>query len=150
MNLYNVLLFLHVLSAVIWLGGGVVLALVAVRTRGSTSSAQMFATLVPYIGIRVFMPAVVALPVTGIWMVLIDSEWKFEQAWVRIGIGLFLVAFAVGAVYLSRVGIAMARAAGSGGADLGALVNRWLVGYALVLVALSVVVADMVFKPGSA
>lgn len=150
MNGYNLLLFVHVLAATAWLGGGVVLFLLALRARGSSSSLQTFATWLPYVGIRLLMPAVVLLPITGIWMILIDSEWSFEQEWVRIAIGLFLVAFAVGAVYLSTVGVAMAKAAGTASANLGTLVNRWMVGYSVVLAVLLVVVADMVFKPGAA
>lgn len=149
MNGYNVLLFLHVLAATAWLGGGAVLFMLALRARGSSAGLQTFATWLPFVGIRLLMPAVVLLPVTGIWMVLIDSEWSFEQEWVRVAIGLFVVAFAVGAVYLSSVGVAMARAAGTGSANLGTLVNRWLAGYTAVLVVLLVVVADMVFKPGA-
>ena len=150
MNGYNLLLFVHVLASMAWLGGGVVLLLLALRARGSSASLQTFATWLPYVGIRLLMPAVVLLPITGIWMVLIDSEWSFEQEWVRIAIGLFLVAFAVGAVYLSTVGVAMAKAAGTGAANLGMLVNRWIGGYAVVLAVLLAVVADMVFKPGAA
>jgi hypothetical protein len=147
---YNLLLFVHVIASMAWLGGGVVLFLLAIRARGSTTALQTFATWLPYVGIRLLMPSVVLVPITGIWMVLIDSEWSFEQAWVRIAVGLFLVAFAIGAVYLSTVGVAMARAAGTGSANLPTLVNRWMGGYAVVLVVLLVVVGDMVFKPGAA
>ena len=149
MNLYNVLLFVHVLAATAWIGGGGVLLLVAMRLRHSAAETATFARLLPFIGIRLLMPAVVLLPVTGIWMVLDDSEWSFDQAWVRIALGLFVIAFAVGAIYLSRVGIAMARAAAAAAGELPRLVTRWMTGYAVVLVALLLVVADMVFKPGA-
>ena len=149
MNGYNVLLFVHILAAVTWLGGGLILFVAAVRLRQSATDIQTFAKILPYIGIRLFMPAVVLVLVTGIWMVIADSEWGFTQAWVLIAIGLFVVAFAVGGVYLSRVGIAMDRAAASATGDLAALVNRWLAGYLVVLVVLLLVIADMVFKPGA-
>lgn len=150
MSLYNVLLFLHVIAATIWLGGGLMLAAMGLRARRSATSLGDFAQLLPFVGVRVLMPAVVVLPITGVWMVLADSEWSFQQEWTRAAIGLFLVAFAVGAVYLSRIGIQMGRAGLPSGspANLATLVNRWLIGYGLVLVVLLLAVADMVFKPG--
>lgn len=149
---YNILLFVHVLSATIWLGGGIMLSLMGLRARRNPDLASDFGKLLPYVGLRVLMPAVVLLPVTGVWMVLADSEWSFQQAWTRAALGLFVIAFLVGAVYLSQVGIAMGRAASAGGsaaAALPALLSRWLVGYAAVLAVLLVAVADMVFKPGA-
>ncbi len=149
MNGYNLLLFVHILSAVVWLGGGLILFVAALRLRQSATDIQAFAKILPYIGIRLFMPAVVLALVTGVWLVIAGSEWGFSQAWVLIALALFVIAFGVGGVYLSRVGIAMDRAAAASTADLPALVNRWLTGYAVVLVALLLVIADMVFKPGT-
>jgi len=56
----------------------------------------------------------------------------------------------VGAIYLSRVGIGLARAtAGNRLASEGAaLLNRWLAGYVVVLGLLVIAVWDMIFKPG--
>jgi len=96
------------------------------------------------------MPAVIILPVTGVWLVLADSEFSFSQLWVRLGLGLFALAFLLGAVYLSRVGIQIDREArqDSGGtSNLPRLLDRWLVGYGAVLVVLLIAVWDMVFKP---
>jgi len=56
----------------------------------------------------------------------------------------------VGAVYLSRVGIGLARATADNrlASEGTALLNRWLVGYVVVLALLVVAVWDMIFKPG--
>jgi hypothetical protein len=83
--------------------------------------------------------------------VLASSAWKLSQLWVVVALGLFGVAFLIGAVYLSRVGIALERVAegdGSDKEDAVGLLNRWLVGYTVVLGVLLVAVWDMVFKPG--
>jgi uncharacterized membrane protein len=96
------------------------------------------------------VPAVIILPVTGVWMVLADSEFSFSQLWVRLGLGLFALAFLVGAVDLSRVGIQLdreARRESDGTSSLPRLLDRWLVGYGAVLVVLVIAVWDMVFKP---
>jgi Predicted integral membrane protein (DUF2269) len=97
-------------------------------------------------------PAWIVVLVTSVWMVLSSSEFKFTQLWVLIGLGAFAVAFLVGAVYMSQVGIRLDRAARGEDrqhANLPALLQRWLVGYSVVLVVLLVAVWDMVFKPGT-
>jgi uncharacterized membrane protein len=144
--------FLHIVGATVWLGGGSTLVLVGIRARRSSdpNALREFARLVPYVGMRLLGPAWIVVLITGVWMVLVSAAWKFSQLWVLLALGLFAVAFLVGAVYMSRVGTQLQRMAGSSqGADGAALVRRWLLGYGLVMVALLVAVWDMVFKPGS-
>ncbi|TME89752.1 MAG: DUF2269 family protein, partial [Chloroflexi bacterium] len=112
MDMVAWLLFVHVLSAMVWLGGGLTLMVAGFRARSSPRPEAIaeFAGTVPYVGLRVLMPSVVVLLVTGIWQVLASSAWSFSQRWVRLALALFILAFLVGAVYLSRVGIGLARA----------------------------------------
>ena len=57
-----------------------------------------------------------------------------------------------GAVYLSRIGTRLQRLAVSdeptAANDGSTLLDRWLVGYGMVLVVLLIAVWDIVFKPG--
>ena len=145
---------IHVLSAMTWVGGGLVLSVMGARARSGArpEALREFSGVLSYVGLRVMMPAVILVLVTGVWMVVISSEWHFSQLWVRLALGLFAVAFLVGAVYLSRVGIQMQHAAAGQQNDFSAvtaLVRRWLVAYVIVLAVLLVAVWDMVFKPGS-
>ncbi len=153
MSLDNWLHLVHVLAAMVWVGGGLMLSLIGLRARSSADPRTIadFARVLPWVGIRVLMPAVILVLVTGVWMVFADAEWHFSQPWVLLALGLFALAFAIGAVYLSRVGIQLARAGapGRGPAAAAALLDRWLVGYGLVLLILLVAVWDMVFKPGT-
>lgn len=143
---------LHVLAATVWFGGGVTLSVLAMRARSASDarSTADFARVLPYVGIRLLMPSVVIVLVTGIWMVVGGSEFSFSQAWVRLALGLFALAFLVGAVYMSRVGVQLDRAAHAepSGERLRPLLDRWIAGYAVVLVVLLVAMWDMVFKPG--
>ena len=110
-----------------------------------------FARLLPFVGIRVLMPSVILVLLTGVGLVLADSEFRFSQLWVLLALALFAVAFLIGAVYLSRVALQLDRATvgqGQTGAGAAPLLNRWLVGYWVVLAVLLVAVWDMVFKPG--
>src|SRR5262245_15703098 len=150
MTLHSWLLFGHILGAMAWLGGGLVLALVGLRTRRSKelASYQEFAGTLGYVGPRVLMPGVIAVLVFGLWMVLESEAWDFSQLWIQIAIGLFAVAFVIGALYLSRVGIAMGKPESATIDAQRRLVGRWLTGYGIVLLILLIAVWDMVFKPG--
>ena len=154
MTLDNWLHFGHVLAAMTWVGGGLILSVIGLRARSSSRPAAVreFAVVLPYVGIRVLMPAVILVLVTGVWMVIVSAEWHFSRFCVLFALGLFAVAFLIGAVYLSRVGIQMERLANTqtDDASMGTrLLNRWLAGYGIVLAVLLVAVWDMVFKPGT-
>jgi uncharacterized membrane protein len=145
--------FIHVLGAIIWVGGGVMLSLIGARARKSDDPRLIreFARTLSYVGLRVLTPAVVALLLSGLWLVLTGSEWKFTQLWVLLGLGSFIAAFLIGAIYLSRIAIQLDRVAA--GTDLNLqtardLLGRWMVGYQVILLILVFAVWDMVFKPG--
>lgn len=143
----------HILGAIIWVGGGVMLSLGGVRARQSEdpSLIREFTRMLSYVGLRVLTPAVVAVLASGVWLVLAGSEWKFTQLWVRFGLGAFVVAFLIGAIYLSRIAIQLERLTTRADMDSSAvrdLLGRWIVGYQVILVILLFAVWDMVFKPG--
>ncbi len=143
--------FIHVLGAIVWLGGGTMLFLIGIRARQSSDIKLMgdFAKLLPYVGLRVLMPATVAVLVTGVWLVLI--EYSFTQLWVQLALGAFIVAFLIGAIFLSRIALQLERVAKGAGVDretAGKILVRWIAGYGILLIILLVVVWDMVFKPG--
>jgi uncharacterized membrane protein len=145
--------FIHVLGAIIWVGGGVMLSLVGARARKSNDPKLIgeFARTLSYVGLRVLTPAVIAVLVTGLWLVLTGSEWKFTQLWVLLGLGAFIVTFLIGAIYLSRIAIQLDRLATRTDVDIQTtrdLLGRWIVGYQIILAVLLFAVWDMVFKPG--
>ena len=89
--LYDWLLLLHILAAMLWLGGIVVIGAFAfriLRTREPGATAAFLGNL-RVIGPLVLAPAPVILLAMGIWMVA--EQWEFDQTWVSLGFGLFLV-----------------------------------------------------------
>jgi uncharacterized membrane protein len=143
----------HVAGAIVWVGGGLMLSLVGARARQSGNMAVIseFARTLSFVGLRVLAPAVVAVLVSGVWLVLISSEWNITQLWVLIALGAFVVAFLIGAVYLGRSATQLERVATQAG-DLQAsreALGRWLSGYAVVLIILVIALCDMIFKPGT-
>lgn len=111
MNLEIWLHLLHIVGAVIWVGGGVMLSVIGARARRSENPQIIgdFAQMLSYTGPRVLMPAVLAVIITGVWLVLASPGWSFTQLWVILALVAFAVAFLVGAVYLSRIALELSR-----------------------------------------
>ena len=86
-SMYKYLLFVHVLMAVVWVGGALTLQVQAIRLQRANDPVEMarFARETEWIGMRVFMPASLLVLIVGIFMVL--DAWSFEQLWILIGIG---------------------------------------------------------------
>ena len=150
-GLYDWLLFAHILTAMVWLGGGVVLAALAVATLrgGDAAGVVRFVGSLRTIGPAVLAPATVATLGLGIWLVLQSAAWDFGQTWVLIALGLFVAALAVGAGHQGRAAIkAQAAIEGDDHAEARRQLVRWAWGYALVVALLVLVAWDMVFKPG--
>jgi uncharacterized membrane protein len=61
---------MHILAALTWVGGGLVLSPVGLRPRRSAAAASDFAKLLSFTGLRVMMPAVILVVVTGIFGVV--------------------------------------------------------------------------------
>jgi uncharacterized membrane protein len=147
----------HVAGAILWVGGGVMLSLIGFRARrsGDVALIREFARTLSYVGLRLLTPAVVVVLVSGVWLVLASAEWSLTQLWVLLALGAFVVAFLVGAVYLSRSALQLERVVTPGqgqAADLPAArdaLGRWLVGYGVVLAILAFALWDMIFKPGA-
>ncbi len=150
-TLYDWLLFLHVLAAMVWVGGGVMLAVIAARVLRDPDPAAVgrFTGSLRVIGPLALAPATVAVLGLGIGLVVDTDAWDFGQLWVQLGLGLFAAAFLVGAVWQSRTALAAARAAErDDDAEARRQLRRWSWGYRLVVLLLVVAAWDMTTKPG--
>jgi uncharacterized membrane protein len=144
--------FAHIGAAMIWVGGGVILMMVGLRVRGGGDLALLgeFARTLSYVGLRVLTPAVVVVLASGIWLVLQQSR-SFGELWILLALGAFALAFLIGAVFLSRNAIALERLATGANADgprAREALDRWILGYLVVLALLVFTLWDMIFKPG--
>jgi uncharacterized membrane protein len=98
---YEFLLFVHIATAAIWVGGGTMLQFVALRTMRASDPVRMadFARDVEWIGNRVLVPASGLAVISGIWMVIDSDFWGFGDDWIVIGLVLFAVTFLAGALF---------------------------------------------------
>jgi uncharacterized membrane protein len=150
-TLYDWLVFLHILAAMVWFGGLVVLSVfasLALRS-GDQADVARFVGSLRLVGPLVLAPAMVAVVALGVWLVLDSDAWSFGQTWVWLALVLFGGAFVVGAAFQSRAAIDAQRAADAGRHQQAARhLSRWAWGMRLIVLLLAVAAWDMVFKPG--
>lgn len=149
MDLYSFFKFLHVVSAVAWVGGGVTmfaLALMALR-RNDTDMASQVVAQVAFLGTRWFIPASLLTVVFGLVMTALGGLWG--EAWIILGLAGFASTFFTGLLGLKPLSeeIDAARRANPN-ADTHALEARIMQLSKFDYTVMAVVIADMVFKPG--
>ncbi len=152
MDAYNLVKFLHILSAVVWVGAGVGLVILGIAADQRPDKQELVRIIrnVMFMAPRVFMPASLATLVLGLiaaWL-----GWGFTSLWVWIGLVGFAATFCTGNFVLKpraeKVGVIIAR---EGISDEAVAVGRELLQVSKFdYVMLFVVIADMVFKPGLA
>ena len=151
MSYYDVLLFLHILGAAIWFGGGFILLVLATRfsrVRDNNGLESLFRQA-NFISSRVFTPAALAVLVLGILMV-IEGPWTFGMLWIVLGLVGYALTFVTGLALLmplaKRIAAAMERDGGmtdESAAETAALFRKMRIDYAVI----GIVIADMALKP---
>lgn len=151
-EVYPILKFVHVAAVICWLGGGVLLSILAAQVRRDGSAEELAATLnrIEWFGKRYFSLLMIVTLIAGIGLVQIG--WSFSAPWVGIGfLGLF-ISGAIGGGYLGRKAREIKALVAEGGAHSApaqAAIGQFLVAARVDIVVLTLVVVDMVLKPGS-
>ena len=100
MSLYELLLFVHVLSAAIWVGA-IVFFLFVLELALRANDRSLLLRLIAYddrLAPILYIPAVVLVLAAGVGLVL-DGPWSFGDGWVIAGLVLLLSAFALGIAF---------------------------------------------------
>jgi uncharacterized membrane protein len=153
-DLYLWLKAFHVMLAIVWVGGAIVLQVLAIRIVRADDARVLrtFAGQVEFVGSRIFAPASGLLLVLGVWMVVITPAWSFTQLWIVAALVMFAYSFVSGAFYLSPQSGRLKRMYEEHGDEApGApgLINRLFLASRIELVLLVLIVFDMVLKPGA-
>ena len=150
-SLYDWLKVLHIVAAMIWVGGAVTFSALAIYVlrRAERDTVSGFVTSLAVIAPLIFAPAMIAVLGLGIWLVLDSDAWDFGQTWVELALALFAATFLIGAVFQGRSATGARRAAAAGDAGEAARqLRRWAWGTLLILLLTLVATWDMVVKPG--
>jgi uncharacterized membrane protein len=100
MDIYLIVKFVHVVSAVVWLGGGFALLLLASVQVEKAEPARIMAVIaqVAYLGPRLFLPASILTLLSGLSAVYLGGfGW---HAWIVFGFGGIAVTTLLGALKL--------------------------------------------------
>jgi uncharacterized membrane protein len=150
-NGYIILKSLHVVAAVIWVGGALTQNVLATRLKKANEGPVLagFAREAEWVGTHIFLPSSLALLGFGIWMV-INSAWNFTDLWIIIGIVGILATVVTGAFFIGptskKIGEAITQK-GPGDPEVAAGIERLLAVARLDVVVLFIVVVDMVARP---
>lgn len=136
-SLYTVLLTLHILLVICWLGAGIATTVISRQCKGDPSWAPLLVPLA-----RKWFPITSGLTgVVGILLV-IERPYGFGEPWIAIAIAGWLISSFVGA---TQLGPRVEKWAETGDREAFDSYMR----LALIDIALlTLIVADMVMKPG--
>lgn len=151
MSYYEILLFLHIVGATIWLGSAFLLQALLYRGRrtGDTILIERISSNTQWLAQRIFIPTSLAVFVLGV-LLTIEGPWSFDQLWIVIALAAFAGTFVFGVGVIEPEGKRLHAAAAAHGPEHPEtrLHNDRLDAYMkLDLVLLFVVVFDMALKP---
>lgn len=142
--------FIHVLAAMVWVGGGTTAAVVAFRMKNAEPAHRLgFARDMRFISTWIFLPAALIAYVFGSLMVEEVAAFDYEQTWIGIGtIGIALTFLTVAIYLVPRIRKAVKLMEAGQGPEAGVLMRKIAIVSRFNLLILFVVVWAMVTKPG--
>jgi uncharacterized membrane protein len=151
MTWYTFFKSIHVVTAVIWVGGAAMIQAYAfriLRTRDGRRQAE-FSKDTEVVGMRVFIPASLVLVLAAIGM-MVNLGWSWNQNWIVLGLIAFGISFVLGAGFLGPEGGRIAELIEQQGPDspvVQARIRRILTVSRCELIVLLTVILNMVVKP---
>jgi uncharacterized membrane protein len=150
---FAVFKLIHVSVAVFWVGGGLLLTVLAMRAEraGSPEELMTIARQAAFAGEKLFAPAGLVVLAMGITMV-INDHIGFGTTWVDIGLVGYALTFTTGIAVLAPLAkkiTTLAETVGPTAPETQAAVGRILVIARFDVAVLLLVVADMLLKPFS-
>jgi uncharacterized membrane protein len=142
---------IHVITAVIWVGGAAMIQAYAFRIlrTGDGRRQADFAKDTEVVGMRVFIPASLILFLAAIAM-MVNLDWSWSQNWIVLGVIAFGLSFALGAGFIGPESGRIADLIEHQGPDSPAVqarIRRILTISRCELIVLLTVIVNMVVKP---
>ena len=153
MTWYELLLLLHIIAAIVWLGSGLLLSVLAYRAerKGDQDALRRVANDAAELSNGLFIPASVLTLVFGI-LLTIEGPWGVDQLWIALGLAGYAATFLTGILVMKpgseRISAAVERDGGFS-ADAMLETRRLLTKGRADTVVLYLVVAVMALKPTS-
>jgi putative copper export protein len=151
MDTFEVFKLIHVVFAMIWVGGSVLVGIFGFRLQNASPEHRLgFARDMRFVSTWVFLPSAVIVYLAGSLAVEeVRPLFDYEQTWIGIGTIGVLVAFLTGATFLApQIRKAVKLMEAGQGPQAGAVIRRVTIVSRVIIVILLVVVWAMVTKPG--
>lgn len=150
-NWYGLFKVVHVIGAVAWVGGGLLLTILAMRAERSSDPREMatIARQAAFAGERIFAPVGLLVFLMGIAM-LINLHLGFGTSWIVIGLIGYAITFLTGLLVLGPLAKRIGRLIETNGPEASetqAAIQKILLIARVDMGVLLLVVADMVLKP---
>jgi uncharacterized membrane protein len=150
---YALFRVVHVVLAVFWVGGGLLLTVLGLRAERSTDPMEMatLARQAAFAGERFFAPAGLVVLLMGIAM-MINTNWGWGKFWIVVGLIGYAATFVTGIAFLSPLAKKIDQLLtekGPTAPETQAAIQRILLIARVDIGVLLLVVADMVTKPFS-
>ena len=149
---YQWYLAVHILAAVIWVGGAFVIQVLTIRASRPNAALQigMLGREIEWIGTRFFIPSSLVLVVVG-FLLIHEGNWDYTF-FIVFALIVWIASFVVGAGFLGpqsrKLGEDVERY-GPDSPQATARMQRLFLVSRIELVFLILVVLDMALKPGS-
>ena len=148
---YLVFKSIHVLAAVLWLGGGAMITVLAWRAQRAKDNLQLLqiGKQAEWLSMRVFVPASLVVLAMGI-VLMAKGDWGYGNFWTLFGLIAWGVSFVVGAAFLGPESGKLARLIETKGPEDPAVIarlNRIISVARTDVVLILLIAADMVAKP---
>ncbi len=150
---YQWLLTVHILAAIVWVGGAFTVQMMAIRVARDPDPARLagFSRDVEMIGMRVFLPSSLVLLVFGFWLVH-EGNWSLSEGWLTFGLIVIAISIVTGAAFLGPESGRIAKvidADGPASPEARRRIDRIFLVSRIELVLLLLVVVAMAAKPGA-
>jgi uncharacterized membrane protein len=150
--MYDFLLTVHVLTVILWVGGGVTLHILIRRALKLTDRQQLHERFIEYewLGNRFYPIFSLILIISGVFLVD-EAGFEFDETFITLGFVGWTISFLIGIGFYGREGKkreAIAQAEGVDSASVLASANRTAMVNSFELLILLLVVVDMTTKPG--
>ena len=152
--MYDFLLTVHVLGAVLWVGGGVTLHILMRRALRLNDGAARHAafTELEWVGERFYPVFSLLLLIAGILLVTEEEHgWEFGDTFIQVGLTGWVISFLIGILFYGREGkkrAGLVESEGAESASVTASLKRTAMVNSFELTVLLIVVVDMTTKPG--
>ena len=150
--MYEFLLTIHVLAAIVWVGGGTAMHILGRRVlkRGDGKEIYEFSQEINTVSLRLYAPTSLVLLIAGILLVN-EAGYEFSQLWITLGFLGWIFSFLVGIGYYGpkdKKLQALVAAEGPTAPGVVENVRQALMVNSFEILILVLVVIDMTVKPG--